>query len=192
MEIIIVLLAIIGLLFLGAAIYLLFFKQEERRDESEVSIPENTSVLSDEDKVRLKFYLKEWQVIIETQMHFNDLILRFRSITLTSFITLIGAVVAIGKLGIIKSDIISSLFTMIFFLWLTSFIIDFFYYNQLLIGSINAANKYDNSKFNSSLGLFGMTNKISHQVRPFRSKWLIGIYYFLPAIGMVITFLMLK
>ena len=193
MHILISILVIIGLVVLGAAINnFIFLRSKEKSNYNSSTIPEKPPKLSVHDKILLEFYLKEWQVIIETQMHFNDLILRFRSITLTAFVTLIGAVVAIGKLGILQPDSIHLLFLLVFILWATSFIIDYLYYHRLLLGSVKEASKYDNSKYSKSLGLFGITKSISHQVRPLTSKWLVFIYYSLPTIGMVIIYFLLK
>jgi len=193
MNILVLILSIIGLLVLGAAINnYIFLRSQVKPKYHPSAIPEKSPKLSGHDKLLLEFYLKEWQVIIETQMHFNDLILRFRSITLTAFVTLIGAIVAIGKLGIIQPNSIQLLFLLVFILWATSFIIDYLYYHRLLLGSVKEASKYDDSKYSTSLGLFGITKSISHQVRPLTSKWLIIIYYALPTIGMIIIYFLLK
>ena len=134
----------------------------------------------------MELYLKEWQVIIETQMHFNDLILRFRSITLTAFIVLIGATVAIEKIpSISKSDILLIASIPATF-WVTAFIMDFGYYHRLLLGSVAEALKFDNSEFLKSYGLFGMTSRISEEVHPPTSKLLVFFYYFVPFIVIAI------
>ena len=63
-------------------------------DEEEVQ--NKVIVRKDHDKI-IGHLLKEWEVIINTQMHFNDLILRFRSTILTVIATLTGAIFAIYK-----------------------------------------------------------------------------------------------
>jgi len=192
MNIFIIILTVLGLVVLGAAINQFVFlrKQNESSGDFPV-IPEKIPVISQKEREILEIYLKEWQVIIETQMHFNDLILRFRSITLTTFVTLIGAVVAISNLKVISKESIPPLFLLISFLWIASFIIDFRYYDRLLLGSVKQAMKYDNSKYFRMLGLFGMTSGISNQVKPLTSKWLLILYYAVPMVGLCLVYLLL-
>jgi hypothetical protein len=192
MNTIVILLSISGLLVLGASINQYIQSRKHDKSISHVpTIPDKVPALSAKERVVLDIYLKEWQVIIETQMHFNDLILRFRSFTLTTFVTLVGAIVAISKLGVIPTPSIHLLFVLMFFLWLTSFIIDFRYYHRLLLGSVKQALKYDNSKYFKTLGLFGMTSCISDQVRPLTSHWLIIIYYTIPTIGLLVIYVLM-
>ena len=60
-------------------------------------IPRELPILSDAEKELVPIYQKEWRTIIETQMHFNDLIIRFRAIVLTAMITLAGASVVLQQ-----------------------------------------------------------------------------------------------
>jgi hypothetical protein len=192
MEIFIVVLTILGLLILGAAInQFIFLRKKEKSLYQAPSIPEKIPAIPQKEREIVEIYLKEWQIIIETQMHFNDLILRFRSVILTTYVTLIGAVTAISKLGVISEKSVFPLFLLVFSLWVTSFFIDFFYYHRLLIGSVRQADKYDKSNYFRSHGLFGMTAGISNQVRPLTSRWLVILYYSAPAAVLWIIFLIL-
>ena len=193
MHILVTVLAVLGLIVLGAAInQFLLSKPTEQSGAHVPVIPEHIPVLTEDERGMLELYLKEWQVIIETQMHFNDLILRFRAITLTTFVTLIGAVVAISKLGVISTHSLQLLFLLMFVLWLTSFIIDYRYYHRLLLGSVKQAMKYDNSEYFKLYGLFGMTSCISDQVRPLTSKWLIMLYYSVPTVALWLIYYLMK
>lgn len=71
----------------------------------------------------LQLYLEEWRETISTQMHFNDLILRFRSVILTAFVTLIGAAFAVQKFAKLQKQDILLVFSLPIILWLTAFII---------------------------------------------------------------------
>ena len=55
-------------------------------------------------KELLEIYQKEWEINIQTQMHFNELIIKFRSVMLTAFITLFGAAIAVFKKKGVKNN----------------------------------------------------------------------------------------
>jgi len=160
------------------------------KDKSDFTnpIPETFDLL-DEKKLKLiELYLKEWETVVQTQMHFNDLILRFRTVTLTAFATLGGALIAIQRITKLTDREVVALVIVLCALWITSFIIDFFYYQRLLLGSVKQAYKYDRSEL-SKFGFFGMTQNISDNVHPPTTKFLIGMYYLFPfliAIGLLI------
>ena len=45
----------------------------------------------------LELLKEEWKVTIQTQMHFNDLIMKYRSIILSVFITSLGVIYGISE-----------------------------------------------------------------------------------------------
>jgi len=153
-------------------------------------IPESLPDLSDNEKAVIPFYQTEWKTIIETQMHFNDLIIRFRSISLTAFITLAGASVALQKTEKIDEKQVLLIMLFLSALWVTAFVMDFFYYHRLLLGSVAQAMKFDKSNLGKKLGLFGLTTCISRVVHPPASKIMVGLFYGIP--GIVMLVLMLK
>jgi hypothetical protein len=141
-----------------------------------VDIPE----IAEEQRKTIELYIKEWEVIIKSQMHFNDLIIRFRSFTLTGFIAFIGATVAVQKITPLKIDDFLLIISIIITLWITAFIIDFFYYHRLLLGAVSQAMKFDNSQKLKEYGFFGLSSCISDYVHPPASKLLVIIYYLFP------------
>lgn len=151
-------------------------------------IPETFPTIQEPDFSMLNIYQKEWEIIIKTQMHFNDLILRFRGITLTAFITLVGATLTIQKFASLKKADVFLILIIILTLWLTAFIIDFFYYHRMLLGSVTQALKFDKSELFKRYGLFGMTSSISEYVRPSASKLIILLYYFVPSFMVILLF----
>lgn len=44
-----------------------------------------------------RLYLQEWTTVIQTQMHFNDLIIRFRTTVLTVLVAFLGALAAAAR-----------------------------------------------------------------------------------------------
>lgn len=154
------------------------------RDIPVNKIPESLPDLSDNEKELIQLYQTEWKTIIETQMHFNDLIIRFRSIVLTAFITLVGASVALQGTKKIDENQFLMIITILIFLWTTAFVMDFFYYHRLLLGSVAQAMKFDASELGKRIGLFGLTTCISRVVHPPASKIMVGLFYGIPLIGM--------
>lgn len=152
-------------------------------------IPESLPDLSDNEKAVIPFYQTEWKTIIETQMHFNDLIIRFRSIVLTAFITLVGVSVALQGTKKIDEQQFLMILAILFCLWITAFVMDFFYYHRLLLGSVAQAMKFDESELGKRLGLFGLTTCISRVVHPPASKIMVGLFYGIPLIGMLVLML---
>jgi hypothetical protein len=182
----------LGSYFLGFASHHFITKfRKDKHSGTESRIPDIIPQLDDTERGMLQLYLKEWEIIIDTQMHFNDLILRFRAITLTTFVALIGAAVAINKLDVITQSTVQRLLLLIGCLWAASFIIDYWYYHRLLLGSVKQATKYDKSRFAQEYGIFGMTASISEQVRPFTSKSLIIFYYSVPSVALILMYLLL-
>lgn len=153
-------------------------------------LPKEIPKIDETEQKTLNIYLEEWKTIIQTQMHFNDLILRFRSIILTVFVALLGAIITIMKVipQLSFSDFIL-LLAIPTTLWLTAFIIDYGYYHRLLMGSVAQALKFDNSDKFKRYGLFGLTTCIMKHVYPPTSKKLVCIYYLLPfvVIGLLIV-----
>lgn len=135
----------------------------------------------DEERI-IKLYLQEWQTIIETQMHFNELIIRFRSITLAGIGTLLGAMLTVNKISSLDKDDLRIAGYTILGLWITAFMIDFFYYHRLLLGSVHQANKYDSNPMLKAYGMFGMTASISNSVHPPTSKILVSSFYLVPTL----------
>jgi len=154
-------------------------------------IPTPLPSFSDYEAKIIEIYQNEWRTIIQTQMHFNDLLVRLRTVTITALATLVGAAVAIIQIAKLRDGAAIVVFWAPWFIWLIVFVLDFFYYHRLLIGSVKAALKFDDNKFFQKQGLFGMTQVITDTVTPPTSRWMIGIYYFAPFMVAIIVFVLL-
>ena len=77
-------------------------------------------------------------------------------------------------------------FSILIVLWGTAFVMDFFYYHRLLLGSVAQAMKFDKSELGKRLGLFGLTTCISRVVHPPASKIMVGLFYGIPLIGLLL------
>jgi len=149
-------------------------------------LPTVLTEIADEKVKLLQIYQKEWEVIINTQMHFNDLIIKFRSIVLTAFITLVGASIALKKSSTIDETQLLAIILVLAALWVSAFVMDFFYYHRLLLGSVAQALKFDRSEVGKQYGLFGLTSCISDSVHPPTSKVLVCIFFGIPVVAIVI------
>lgn len=156
-------------------------------DEYDSIIPQEIQDLSLSEFRSIQLYQNEWQSVLETQRHFNDLIIRFRGFTLTSFTILTGA--AITAEEFIISGHVHTLMLLPLGFWLAVALLDLGYYHQLLNGSVAyAVDKFDNHGWLKSRGFFGLTHKIRKHVNPLQSHCLIIIYYILPLSAVVILF----
>ena len=171
------------LIFITGVIFHVVFTRGKSTSGLKNPINELPEVLPKIGKYELEIYqlyLREWEVIIKTQMHFNDLIIRFRGLTLAAFVALLGATITTQKaMDLEKSEFLLVLI-IIGILWITAFILDFGYYHRLLLGSVAQALKFDKPQKFQELGLFGLTTCISEHVHPPTSKILVFIYYILP------------
>ncbi len=155
-----------------------------KKDDSEV---ENTNQHIDCAECDLDYFMEEWKVTIQTQMHFNDLIIKFRSIVLSVVIGISTISIAMYKNFGFTEEILIIILIGVFFFWICCFLLDYGYYHQLLMGSVKHAEKFDNNDFFKERGLLGLTNRISLQVKHYKSNALIIGIYFVPMILLLIV-----
>lgn len=139
----------------------------------------------------IKIQQEEWKKVIDVQMHFNQLIIQFRTAILTIFITLLWwilwyiwiiykdrNIVNINNVGF-NIKIIFLLPLIFLLIW---FVIDYFYYSKLLFWSIEAASKFDNDENFKKLGLYWLTREISKKTSWFTFSFVMIILYLFPMI----------
>ena len=141
--------------------------------------------------------LKEWEVVITTQMHFNEMIIRARTTGVSVVMAVYGtAAIALGQYP--KMFLVVSGFTfhvsaaIIFFgillLW-SIFFVDYFYYFRLLLGAVERGEEIDAAYRDQAIGktrLFGMTTLISRKVSRCRAVASLLIFYGSPFIAGVL------
>jgi hypothetical protein len=147
-------------------------------------IPASPPTLSADEIKILELYLSEWKVVIETQMHFNDLIIRFRTLTLTTFAALVGAAITIAKVALLTEIQLRVLLLLSAVFWISSALIDFGYYHRLLLGAVAEAEKFDKTAWLAEKGFFGMTECIRIHAPPRTSRILLVVYYALPLVAL--------
>jgi hypothetical protein len=204
-----------------------------------------------ENVERDEFQLKIWTKIIDTQMHFNEMLIRMRTIGLSIVITIIGAGVVTQRPGgndthfevgigtflilfalvnllcgyllkqgmhnhsFLKSTSHTEKNSLLFvyfipwFVWLyfifkfcsshlqyvsipigvfissgglllliSLYLLDRFYYYELLLGAVEQGHKIE-----SKHEQFSLTNPLSERVTKFESSKIVTVYYMLPALG---------
>lgn len=145
-------------------------------------IPDPLPTIIDSERMALDLLQKEWLAVIQAQMHFNDLVIRFRSMTLTAFGAFVGAAVAIGQIANLSGVDRSIVLSLPVAFWIAAGLLDLGYYHRLLIGAVTQAAKFDDNAYLRELGLFGLTANIRNTVRPFTAKVLVILYYLVPLV----------
>ncbi len=115
------------------------------------------------------YYLDAWEKHENIAMHFNDLILKVRMQALGA----LAAVVTVGGV-LLKTvsteqhlpwEVITSVFAILFAFWIAIWVLDFRYYNRLLMGAVDSLLVLEKA-INSGAKLeFNMSHKIQASVR---------------------------
>lgn len=138
-------------------------------------------------KEKLDYDLRVWKVAIDTQMHFNDLLIKMRTTVTSIILAVFGAAAIILRDSSIRVKIfdgyhhISVIVLFVGFIFLLGQgVVDFFYYFRLLLGAVAFTKKID-EKYKEN-DLFGLTASISDKIPPCWAGALIIIYYLVPII----------
>ncbi len=136
-----------------------------------------------------------WKQAIETQIHFNELIIKMRMTVISIIITVFGAAgIALKDLNIYaqifqhKIHISIVIITIGLIFLIVQFIIDRFYYFKLLLGAVKFTEALD--KKYASRSIFGLTTEINKTISHTMSGFIVIVYYFIPFImGIVAIYL---
>ncbi len=141
-----------------------------------------------------KLVLEEWKTVVQTQMHFNDMIMRLRTTGISIVLAFFGA--ASISLQYPQLYLTSQYFSFHasvliiasgLVLLISVFVLDYFYYYKMLIGAVERGYEIDKmykEKPLDELRLFGMSKKISEAIgKPHLSKYYVWAFY-----GFVLTF----
>lgn len=142
-------------------------------------MPENSTTPHTPESVVL-----QWQTIISTQMHFNDMILRTRAIGASAVLAVYGYAASVlikdpTDYEFILDNFVPTAAIVVIFglvLLLAIFFVDFVYYYKLLLASVEVGREFENR--NSSL--VQQTTNIGKQVPLWRANLAIAVFYFLP------------
>jgi len=136
--------------------------------------------------------LEEWKVVIETQMHFNDMIMRMRTTMLSVVIAIFSAAgLAFGQypnrflqVGNFRIHVSGAIVLFGVAVLASIFVVDYFYYYRMLLGSVQRGYQIDEAFKERKIGsthLFGMTTAIRDSVgKPGKSRWFVIAFYLVP------------
>jgi len=100
---------------------------------------------------KLEHYRKVWEKYEDVAMHFNGLIMSFRLKALggIGLAVSIASGFGVGKSGIVQTDMLltagAGFFLFLASVWVAIFILDKFYYEDLLLGSVRALVQFERS-----------------------------------------------
>ena len=147
-----------------------------------------------------KIILEEWKTVVQTQMHFNEMIMRARTTGVSVVMAVYGAAaIAYGqypskvlKIYSLEYHVSTAIILFGLVLLVSIFSIDFLYYYRMLIGSVEHAEMMDKAFTNRLVAgarIFGMTTTISGKVGRLRSFLCLLIFYggpFLIGVGCLV------
>jgi hypothetical protein len=115
-----------------------------------------------------------WQEYQKVAMHFNDLLIRIRSQSLAAvaaFATIAGVAVKGDSINTdLRWGILTGVFAILSIFWLAMWILDFKYYNRLLLGAVNALIAIEEaSKSSSKISELYLSTKIEATVKENKS-----------------------
>ena len=153
---------------------------------------ESDNKISEEDIDKFKLIIEEWKVVIQTQMHFNEMIMKMRTTSISIFLAIFGAA-AISlqysmKLTILNFKFHASVLIIIvgIIMLISVFIIDYCYYDRMLRGAVEKSYKIDNAFKDVKIldtSLFGLSTSIRNGIGETEaSKKYIKLFYCLPII----------
>ena len=143
---------------------------------------------------KTKLVIEEWKVVIDVQMHFNDMIMRLRTTVISIVLAFFGAAsISLqypqlylnfryfsfhASVLIVASGLV---------LLMSVFFLDYFYYYKMLIGAVNRGYQIDElfqAKPLDELKMFGLSKMISQAIgKPHKSKYYVWAFY-----GFVLVF----
>jgi len=138
---------------------------------------------------KIKILQAEWKTVIETQMHFNDMLMRMRTAAISVVVAIFGAAAALmgqfpdQRLSICGRKVHASVGVIFggLVLWIVIFIMDYCYYYKMLLGAVERGQEFDRAfekaEFYGQFHLFGMTTLISTAVRRPTARRLVCLFY---------------
>lgn len=135
-----------------------------------------------------KLILEEWKIVIQTQMHFNELLMKMRTTAVSIVLAMSGAAAYSLQydqlyLTICNYSFHASVLVMGFGLGMLAgvFGLDYFYYYRMLLGAVERGYDIDKAYKERKVDgceIFGMTTKISDAIgEKGKSKQLIWWFY---------------
>jgi len=151
-----------------------------------------------------KLILEEWKTVIQTQMHFNDMLMKMRTTGVSIVLAVFGAAAYSLQydklyLAIYGYSFHTSVLIIAFGLGMLVgvFGLDYLYYYKMLLGAVKRGYEIDETYKNRRVDdckIFGMTTMIRDEIgKPERSKYFIWLFYgliFVLGVGFIVGILL--
>ena len=135
-----------------------------------------------------KLILEEWKTVIQTQMHFNEMIMKMRTTGVTIVLAFFGAAaisLQYEKLYLTICDLSFHAAVLIITCGLGMlggvFILDYFYYYKMLLGAVERGYQIDRAykdRLIDGVKMFGLSTEIRDAIgRPHLSKVFVWAFY---------------
>ena len=140
-------------------------------------MPTNTARSSKATSTEAGFPLFEtWKQYERVAMHFNDLLLKIRTQSLAAVATVATvAGVVLRSEGVtprVRWGMLSAMFGALTVFWIAIWILDFCYYNRLLLGAVDALLALENASTSSRrIGHLDLSTRIEATVRRNEPRW---------------------
>lgn len=163
-----------------------------RRKRVPVARSSGETKFKDEEK---QIVFQEYELVVKTQMHFNEMLMRYRSLafTIMTGLAALGLLLLKGEITYkekvmlfgMECNIAGVLALLILAVWGVVFLVDYFYYFRLLIGAVERGEQIEKSV---PAGFLGMTTGISKKMpRPW-AHLVVILFYAIPfAAGLIIA-----
>jgi len=157
-----------------------------------------------EEMENIDLILKEYEIVVRTQMHFNELIIKARSLGISVVTVIYGA--AAYSISAIPDVFMFSHLHPSFFIVLSGislaavlFLLDYFYYYKMLLGAVIKGYEFDDLNIGTpNYKFFGMNTEITNVVgdekdKYLTSKVLVELFYgIIIAIGIVFLYVIAR
>ena len=140
------------------------------------------------DKADLLF--KEYKLAIETQMHFNDMLWKIRSLTVSVYIVVVSTSIARFTSKIQHTQNAQTYDATVIIVICTFFLagialFDLLYFHRMLLGAVERSTKIEELAKSVDIEL-GITGSINKKVSVSRSCWMVFLLYAFGAVPALI------
>jgi len=125
-----------------------------------------------------------WKEYEAVAMHFNDLLIRLRTQSLAAVAAFATGASVLLRSGLLGPDfhweVLTGVFSFLAVFWLAVWLLDFMYYNRLLLGAVRALVNLEAGSANNRILTIDLSTKIESTVRKPFGNWprAVGIWLF--------------
>lgn len=135
-----------------------------------------------------KLILDEWKTVIETQMHFNEMIMTMRTTGVSVVLAVFSAAAYSLQYNLMINFIGLKSVHVAFFIVLFGigmmigiFVLDYFYYYKMLLGAVERGYEIDKlyeNRISDGVKMFGMTTLIRNKIgKRDLAKYFVWVFY---------------